>query len=125
MSPNRLPDYLVHIRQAASNACNFVDGLSMDDFMADTRTQHAVTMSLIIMGEAAAKVMDNHAEFVLAHPEVPWRAMRGMRNRVAHGYFDLELQVIWATVQEALPELLRQMSALLAQADDGSAGDDH
>ena len=127
MSPNRLPDYLAHIQQAAGNACSFVDGLSLADFMADTRTQHAVTMSLIIMGEAASKVMDNHAEFALAHPEVPWRAMRGMRNRVAHGYFDLELHVIWATVHEALPELLLQISALHAQAlaNDGSAGGGH
>lgn len=45
----------------------------------------------------------------LAHPEVPWRAMRGMRNRIAHGYFDINLEVVWETVQTALPELLRKL----------------
>lgn len=49
-------------------------------------------MSLIILGEAATKLMDSYAEFTQAHPEVPWRSMR---NRIAHGYFDINLQVVW------------------------------
>lgn len=118
MNQSRLADYLDHIQQAAGNASAFVEGLSLADFMQDKRTQHAVTMSLIIIGEAAAKLMDSHADFVRSHPEVPWRAMRGMRNRVAHGYFDLELQVIWATVQEELPRLRQQMVELGARTDD-------
>ncbi|MDE2609301.1 MAG: DUF86 domain-containing protein, partial [Burkholderiales bacterium] len=85
MSGNRLPDYLDHIRQAAINACDFVEGLAKDDFLTDKRTQQAVVMSLIIIGEAATKVMDGYAEFTQAHAEVPWRSMRNMRNRMAHG----------------------------------------
>ena len=54
-------------------------------------------------GEAATKVMDSYATFTQAHPEVPWRSMRGMRNRIAHGYFDINLDVVWETVQTALP----------------------
>ena len=109
MSENRLPDYLDHMRQAATDACSFVEGLGKADFLEDKRTQQAVIMSLIIIGEAATKAMDGHAEFTLAHPEVPWRAMRGMRNRIAHGYFDINLEVVWETVQTALPELLRKL----------------
>lgn len=56
-------------------------------------------MSLIIIGEAATKVMDGYAEFTQAHAEVPWRSMRNMRNRMAHGYFDINLDVVWETVQ--------------------------
>lgn len=111
MSENRLPDYLHHMQQAAKDACTFVDGLAKDDFLADKRTQQAVIMSLVIIGEAATKVMDDHAEFAAKHPAVPWRSMRGMRNRVAHGYFDINLDVVWDTVQSALPELLKQLSA--------------
>lgn len=111
MSDNRLGDYLDHMRQAAADACGFVDGLSKDDFLADKRTQQAVVMSLIIVGEAATKVMDGYAEFTQAHPEVPWRSMRGMRNRIAHGYFDINLDVVWETVQTALPDLLQQLRA--------------
>ena len=90
MSENRLPDYLDHIQQAAADACSFVEGMAKDDFLADKRTQQAVIMSLIVIGEAATKVMDGYAEFTQAHAEVPWRSMRNMRNRMAHGYFDIK-----------------------------------
>jgi uncharacterized protein with HEPN domain len=109
MSEGRLADYLGHIRQAASDACSFVNGLSKDDFLADRRTQSAVVMSLVIIGEAATKVMDRHPEFAERQPTIPWRSMRGMRNRIAHGYFDINLDVVWDTVKVALPELLERM----------------
>jgi len=112
MSDLRLMDYLEHMQQAAIDACSFVDGLHKQDFLADKRTQQAVIMSLVIIGEVATNVMDAHADFVRAHPEVPWRAMRGMRNRIAHGYFAINLDVVWDTVQTALPQLLEQLSAV-------------
>lgn len=55
MSGNRLPDYLDHMQQAASNARSFVDGMEKNAFLADKRTQQAVIMSVIIIGEAATK----------------------------------------------------------------------
>ena len=94
MNENRLPDYLEHIQRAAADVCSFVEGLAKDDFLTDKRTQQAVIMSLIIIGEAATKVMEGYAMFAQAHPEVPWRNMRGMRNRMAHGYFDIDLDVV-------------------------------
>lgn len=100
MSENRLPDYLDHIQQAATDARSFVEGMAKDDFLADKRTQQAVIMSLIVIGEAATKVMDGYVEFTQAHADVPWRSMRNMRNRMAHGYFDINLDVVWETVQE-------------------------
>ena len=118
MSENRLPDYLDHMQQAAVDACGFVEGMSKDDFLGDRRTQQAVIMSLIIIGEAATKVMDRYAEFSARYPEVPWRSMRGMRNHIAHGYFDINLDVVWETVQTALPELLERLSAVRASAGD-------
>lgn len=51
-------------------------------------------MSLIVLGEAATKVMERHPSFAEAHGEIPWRNMRGMRNRIAHGYFDIDLDVV-------------------------------
>jgi len=112
MNGNRLPDYIDHIEQAAMEACSFVDGMSKDEFVGDRRTQQAVIMSFVIIGEAATKVLNNYAEFVHAHGEVPWHSMRGMRNRIAHGYFDVNLDVVWNALQTALPELLRQLPAV-------------
>lgn len=118
MNDNRLADYLDHMRQAAMDACSFVEGLGKEDFLDDKRTQQAVIMSLVIIGEAATKAMDGYPEFIDAHPEVPWRAMRGMRNRIAHGYFDINLDVVWDTVRTALPELLKHLSAVCRDSND-------
>jgi len=123
MNESRLSDYIEHIQQAAADARGFVEGVVKDDFLTDKRTQQAVTMSLIIIGEAATKVMDGYAEFTQAHAEVPWRSMRNMRNRMAHGYFDINLDVEWETVQEWLPELLKQLSAVRQDAADKDRND--
>ena len=112
MSQNRLQDYLSHIEQASTDILDFVSAMSPDDFLADKRTQRAVVMSLVIIGEAATKIMEQHPDFTDAHPEIPWRNMRGMRNRMAHGYFDINLEVVWDTVQTALPALKKQLEAL-------------
>jgi uncharacterized protein with HEPN domain len=113
MSESRLSDYLDHMTQATANACSFVEGQIKDDFLADKRTQQAVIMSLIIIGEAATKIMERYPDFVESHPEVMWRSMRGMRNRIAHGYFQIDLDVVWETMRTALPELQKQLPSLL------------
>jgi uncharacterized protein with HEPN domain len=109
MSLSRLGDYLDQMLTAANDARRFIDGMSKEDFLADKRTQQAVVMCLVIIGEAAARIMDKHSQFVADHSEIPWRGMRGMRNRVTHGYFDVDLNVVWDTTQTALPNLLLQL----------------
>lgn len=123
MSENRLTDYLDHIQQAATDACGFVEGLAKEDFLEDKRTQQAVVMSLIIIGEAVTKVLNGYTEFAQTHAQVPWRNMRGMRNRIAHGYFEINLDVVWETVQTALPELLRQLPSVRQDAGDEDRND--
>ena len=122
MSENRLPDLIDHMRQAANDACGFLSGLSKGEFLADKRTQQAAIMRLIIIGEAATKVADRYPEFTDRHPEVPWRDMRGMRNRMAHGYFAINLDVVWDTVRTALPELLKQLPDVRGDANDYRGG---
>ena len=118
MSEMRLSDYLGHIQKAATDACDFVEGMGRDDFLHDNRTQQAVVMSLIIIGEAAAKVMEKYAAFTRAHPEVPWINMRGMRNRIAHGYFDIDFGIVWETVESALPALLTRLPVMMQNTGD-------
>jgi len=112
VNEDRLADYLEHRRQAASEACRFVEGMTKDEFLTDRRTQQAIVMSLVIIGEAATKVMDRFPAFAERNAEMPWRSMRGMRNRITHGYFDIDLVVVRDTVQTALPELQRQLAAI-------------
>jgi uncharacterized protein with HEPN domain len=115
MNGPRLADYLAHMAEAASLACSYVKDMSEAAFFADKRTQQAVVFNLLIIGEAATKVLSEHAAFAEQHPQLPWRSMKGMRNRLAHGYFDIDLAVVWQTVQTvqtALPSLLDQLSSL-------------
>ncbi len=116
MTESRLQDYLEHIREAAATACAYAEGMSKADFLADTRTQQAVVMNLIIIGEAATKLLQDHADFTGRHVEIPWRSMKGMRNRIAHGYFEINLDVVWDTVQTALPALLKDLPGLNGQS---------
>jgi uncharacterized protein with HEPN domain len=109
---SRLADYLEHMQQAAEQACSFVEGMDQTEFFNDRRTQNAVVMSLVIVGEAATKITNDHVAFVQAHPQIPWPSVRGMRNRMVHGYFDINLEVVWNTLQSALPDLSRQIQAI-------------
>ena len=116
MIENRLPDYLDHMLEAAQQACSYIEGLCIKDFLADKRTQQAVILNLVIIGEAATKLLKDYGQFLERHPEVPWRSMKGMRNRIAHGYFDIDLDVVWATVRTALPQLLERLPAIREDA---------
>lgn len=71
MIESRLGDYLEHMRQAASDALVFVEGLSKEEFVDDKRTQQAVIMSLVIIGEAATKIMDRFPEFAAQNTQIP------------------------------------------------------
>jgi uncharacterized protein with HEPN domain len=71
----------------------------------------------VILGEASAKLMDAYPDFVAQQPAVPWRSIRNMRNRVAHGYFKIDYELLWETMEAALPALLTQLPAVIAAAD--------
>jgi uncharacterized protein with HEPN domain len=71
-------------------------------------------MNLVIIGERATKSMKDDPGMVEQHPGIPWAGMRGMRNRIAQGYFEINLDVVWDTVQSALPALRPDLNVFLA-----------
>lgn len=79
----RVQDYLEHMQEAVQLAQSYAAGMSKEDFLKDRRTQQAIVLNLITLGEVAARLMSEHSEFADAHPNIPWRQMRGMRNRTA------------------------------------------
>ena len=122
MTRHRTVDYLDHMLEATQQARAYLEGLEKEDFLEDKRTQQAVILNLLILGEAVTKLISQDESFVAQYPQVPWRSMKGMRNRLAHGYFDINLDVVWDTVQTALPVLLAQLPAIRDAAmtvDDG------
>lgn len=112
----RLVDYLEHIQKATQEAMEFVETVSHEDFHKERMVQQAVTMSLIIIGEVSAKISSEYPDFVQEHPDVPWAQMRGARNRMVHGYFDINLDTVWNTAQSSLPVLNEKISVLLNKA---------
>lgn len=73
MSSDRLREYLDQMHSAALQACDFVAGMEQEAFLADVRTQMAVGMALILIGESAARIMTSHPDFPVDHPEIPGR----------------------------------------------------
>lgn len=120
MTDNRLSDYLAHMLEAAGQACTYVEGMDREAFLADKRTQQAVILNIVIIGEAATKLLKEHEAFLASFPQIPWRSMKGMRNRIAHGYFDINLDIVWETVETALPELLMHLPLVVRAADEHS-----
>lgn len=112
MKPDRSADYLGHMIEAAGAAMSYVQGMDQNGFMQDRRTQQAVLHNIMVIGEAATQLAQTAPALVASCPEVPWQSLRGMRNRVAHGYFDIDLNVVWNTVQGALPALMLSLTAL-------------
>jgi uncharacterized protein with HEPN domain len=118
--PPRLPDYLQHIALAIERIQRYVADLSASGLAADDKTQDAVLRNIEVIGEAARNVQRHHADFAAAQSQVPWAVMIGMRNRVSHGYFSVDWDLIWATVHQDLPTLSAQINALLIEQ--GAAG---
>lgn len=92
-------DYLGHMLDALRLARGYTENQKKEDFLEDRKTQQAVILNILIIGEAATKVSNEHPEFVSKHPDFPWQQIRGMRNRMAHGYFEINLDIVWETIQ--------------------------
>lgn len=88
---------------AAKEAMSFAQGKTRPDLDQDRKLVLSLVHLVEIVGEAAGKVSKKFQE---AHPEIPWPAIVGMRNRLIHAYFDIDLDRVWDTVQDDLPPLI-------------------
>lgn len=109
MSPKNDYVYIGHMIDNANKAISFIARLNRSDFDQDEQLRLAVTHLLQIVGEAARRVS---VEFREAHPEIPWKAIVGMRSKVVHDYFSVDDDVIWDTIKNDLPALVKQLETL-------------
>lgn len=109
----RLPDYLSHIAQAIERIDTYLAGMDKDAWLSSTLVQDAVIRNIEIIGEASRNVQKHHAEFANQHTEFPWDDAYWMRNVLAHGYFQVDLDIVWQTITVDLPLLLAQVRAML------------
>lgn len=115
---SRIPDYLRHILQAIERIRRYTRGLEAAGFLADAKTQDAVLRNIEIVGEAVRNIERADPAFTSRHPEIPWPVIIAMRNRVSHGYFEVDLDIVWTTVRNDLPQLENQITQLLATLTD-------
>ena len=108
----RLTVHVAQMLESVELALSYVEGLSATDFLADRKTQQAAILNLIVIGETATKIERDFPVFAAANSHIPWKSMRGMRNRIAHGYFEIDLATVWDTLQSALPGLQMQLRAI-------------
>ncbi|MCS7096810.1 MAG: DUF86 domain-containing protein [Candidatus Bathyarchaeota archaeon] len=95
-------DYVEDIIEAMNDALNFVDEMEYASFVEDKKTVYAVLRALEIIGEAVKKLPKELREH---YPKVPWKEMAGMRNKLIHGYFGVDLKRVWRTIKEDIPKL--------------------
>ena len=111
----RIPDYLEHILEAIERIDRYLSDTDEISFLNDQKTQDAVVRNFEIIGEAARNIERYHTQFAAAHADVPWAVIYAMRNRVTHGYFKIDLEMVWKTIHTDLPELHTQIKELLEQ----------
>ena len=109
----RLMDYLEHILQAVDRIDQYVAGIDRHDFLKNELVQDAVIRNLEVIGEASHNIEVRFPEFAASHPELPLSFAYQMRNAVAHGYFKIDIAIIWNTVERDLPGLRDQVMMAL------------
>ncbi len=95
-------DYIEDIIGAIDKTMNFVKNISYEEFIQDDKTVFAVVRALEIIGEAVKNIPDDIRK---NYPEIPWKDMAGMRDKVIHEYFGVKLSIVWRAVKEEIPPL--------------------
>jgi uncharacterized protein with HEPN domain len=103
MSKRDIQYLLEDIQEAGNKILSFTANMNFDDFIADDKTIDAVVRNYEIIGEAANRIPD---EFKADHPEIEWRRMVGLRNRIIHEYFGIDHETVWKIRNENMPDLL-------------------
>lgn len=111
MTKNPL-ERLRHMRDFAAEAVQFAQGRSRADLDSDRLFSLAVARLFAVMGEAATHVPDDLRD---AHPEIPWRSIVGMRNRLIHGYVEVDHDIVWETIVRHLPPLITALDQMLTE----------
>jgi uncharacterized protein with HEPN domain len=102
-------ELLQHIRDEVNYILNTSNNLSFDDFSNNQTLIRAFSRSLEIIGEASKKIPKS---FKRKHPDIPWRQIAGMRDKLIHDYFGIDLEIVWDVVQNRLPELNDQLKVI-------------
>jgi len=104
--------YLKHILDAISNIEKFIEGIEKEDFLSNVEKQYAVLRGLEIIGEATKNLSE---KLKAKYPQIPWKEIVGMRDKLIHQYFGVNLDLVWETIKTKLPELKNQILRILKE----------
>lgn len=99
-----------HMRDGAEEIQKFIQGKTKNDLEHDRMLSLAIVQLLEIIGEAANKVTP---EFCAKYTQIPWKSVVGMRNRLIHGYFDIDLNIVWKTAVDEIPSLNKALTEII------------
>lgn len=112
MSERADNDFLRDVREAVRRIKTYTDAMTYDHFLVDIKTQDAVVRNVEIIGEATKSLSTGLRE---KYPNVPWKGMAGVRDRLIHHYFGVNMDIVWDIVTVELPTLESQIEAILQQ----------
>ena len=110
--PQRLSDFLTHILEAIERIEEYVLDLDEMAFLENKLVQDAVIRNFEVIGEASNNIEKRFPEFVTSHPELPLASAYQMRNAVAHGYFKVDFEILWKTIQRELPSFYAKVQGV-------------
>ncbi len=112
MKKRDVRDYLHDILESVDEVESFVEGMSSEAFMKDRKTKNAVMRSIEVIGEASRHVPVALRE---KYPEVPWKEIIGMRDKLIHGYSGIDYETVWKAAKEDVPSLKKLIQKMLRE----------
>jgi uncharacterized protein with HEPN domain len=103
-------EFLADIREAAHRIASYTVGMAYATFLVDSRTQDAVIRNPEIIGEASKRISE---QLRIDHPELPWKGMSRIRDRLIHHYFGVNLDIVWQVATQDLPDVEAHLEAIL------------
>ena len=105
-------DYILDILSSIQEIEEFVEGIDFEKFVRDRKTINAVIRSLEVMGEAAKKIP---SKIRYKYPEIPWKYIAGMRDKLIHEYHGVDLEIVWEVIEKEIPPLKPKFEKILEE----------
>ncbi|MEM7532617.1 MAG: DUF86 domain-containing protein [Chloroflexota bacterium] len=112
MSNRSEEEFLADILEATMRAISYIDGISYEEFIGDQKSQDAVIRTLEIAGEATKRLSFELRE---SYSSIPWKSMAGLRDKLIHDYFGVNLEIVWTVVDNELPAVVNQIQEILTK----------
>lgn len=109
-------DFVQDILDSVNDVGSFIEGMDFEEFIKDKKTIYSVVRAIEIIGEATKNVPE---QIKKKYPDVPWKKMAGMRDRLVHEYFGVDLEILWGTAKEDVPQLKTPVSKVLEDLEKG------